>query len=901
MALKNILLILFLLISTASFAQKEANIWYFGKRAGLDFNYDPPRVLLNGALGSHEGSAIMADANGKLLFYTNGETVWNREHNVMENGTELGGHNSARQSSVIVPIPGKDGLYYTFTMGAREKGLENGLMYAVVDIKANNGLGKVSEKRVQLHAPGSESLSVVGSCQDDEDQEYWLLAGNIESPEKLFSYKIDKEGINRQAIVSSFSVKERISYIKFSPVGNKVVLIEEDWEEPQVIIGDFDFSSGEISNPNYIPVANTAHFNQAEFSPNGKYLYVSSGSKILQIDLLSSDYPVISSIETNKSILGELQLGPDGNLYIAQAFGQNLSVIKNPNLPGLEGKYYESYIDLKGGETGLGLPNFVRSYFYNGLTPDAGEDSLVCSGQSLQLGQAQENGVVYQWYPSTHLDKTDIANPVFQFHNTTDAIREFEYILTASDEHCAKKDTVMVQVYPASAEHIKGSRSVCPGVVEVEYSVPSKESWQNYQWEVEGGEIAAGHGSARILVNWGPTNPDARVRLNITNESACQAKELELPVRINVELDTETPQGPEEVCLNHRNDILYEVTNTNGSVYTWSISGGRITAGQGSHQVWVDWEGAGVHQLWLQEKSVTIDTICYGTSDVLDVLVYKDTTEIALDYVSISLEDDKLAEIQGNPELGAVASGDFVLYRQEWGQDAWQEVGKAGRDNIIFSDAQLSSDAVSYEYRMTSRNPCGEEIASLPHRTIVLLGEAMEEDDEVLLQWNAYQGWQQGVEKYEIWRKVDEEEKYQLIGETGPKNLQFTDDNSRDGFQHYFRIRALENNSGHASWSNELSLNFKHEISIPNVFTPNGDEYNQRFEIAKLEMYPENELTIFNRWGNIVYHKKGYQGEWDGGNVSPGVYFYSLRLNSSSSPYRGWVQIIRKNVWSGKE
>ncbi|MDQ3394069.1 MAG: hypothetical protein M3512_08160, partial [Bacteroidota bacterium] len=78
-----LLSIMLLTISITSFAQKETNIWYFGDYAGLDFNSNPPKVLTDGALKSHEGSSVISDKNGNLLFYTNGMTVWNMNHQIM--------------------------------------------------------------------------------------------------------------------------------------------------------------------------------------------------------------------------------------------------------------------------------------------------------------------------------------------------------------------------------------------------------------------------------------------------------------------------------------------------------------------------------------------------------------------------------------------------------------------------------------------------------------------------------------------------------------------------------------------------------------------------------------------------------------------------------------------------
>jgi hypothetical protein len=106
------MLICFFLSVLASHAQGEANIWYFGQNAGLDFNSGNPVALTNGQLVSEEGTSVLSTASGQLLFYTNGVTVYNKNHQIMQNGSGLFGDSSATQSSLIVQKPNSSNLYY---------------------------------------------------------------------------------------------------------------------------------------------------------------------------------------------------------------------------------------------------------------------------------------------------------------------------------------------------------------------------------------------------------------------------------------------------------------------------------------------------------------------------------------------------------------------------------------------------------------------------------------------------------------------------------------------------------------------------------------------------------------------------------------------------------------------
>ena len=113
------------------------------------------------------------------------------------------------------------------------------------------------------------------------------------------------------------------------------------------------------------------------------------------------------------------------------------------------------------------------------------------------------------------------------------------------------------------------------------------------------------------------------------------------------------------------------------------------------------------------------------------------------------------------------------------------------------------------------------------------------------------------------------------------------------------------------------------KLKIPNVFTPNGDGVNDYFiisldngsgtpnggntrdgggEVLEYEnyeplsrYYESSELTIFNRWGRIVYHSKDYQNNWDGDGLSDGTYFYVLKCHGlkQDATYQGSVMIIK--------
>src|SRR5690606_27683009 len=92
LAMKYFAALILLLFTFNSFAQKEANNWYFGLFAGIQFQNDGSVIAVDdGAMSTNEGCSSISDENGNLLFYTDGRTVWDRNHIIMPNGNYMAG------------------------------------------------------------------------------------------------------------------------------------------------------------------------------------------------------------------------------------------------------------------------------------------------------------------------------------------------------------------------------------------------------------------------------------------------------------------------------------------------------------------------------------------------------------------------------------------------------------------------------------------------------------------------------------------------------------------------------------------------------------------------------------------------------------------------------------------
>ena len=358
--------LLFILIRFISFSQNQTNIWYFGDKAGLNFNTNPISALNDGVFSHAEGISSICDINGDLLFFTNGINVWNANNQVMPNGSGLFGNNSSSQI-LIVPKPGNCNIYYIFTTPAQNfAGISS---YSTIDMRLDNGNGDLSEKNNILTETITERLS--GTLHTN-GVDYWVVYQELGS-NNFISYKITSAGVNPTPIISSTGiinaiVDDAVGSMKFSGDGKKLCTANElGFKKCQLF--DFDNQTGIVSNG--FVISDTEGYG-VEFSNDNKKLYISSYQKfrLMQFDL-SSNNPVtiinsqilladFSSITNENG--GSLQIASNNKIYVARNNKTFVGVIDNPNVSGAGCNFINNAISLNGKKCYAGLPNFIKNY-----------------------------------------------------------------------------------------------------------------------------------------------------------------------------------------------------------------------------------------------------------------------------------------------------------------------------------------------------------------------------------------------------------------------------------------------------------------------------------------------------------------------------------------------------------
>lgn len=369
---KQLLFLILLITSITVHAQKEANYWFFGEFAGLDFSNGSPVAVTNGALSTMEGCSSISSPTGTLQFYTDGIQVWNRNNQQMPNGHGLLGDPSSTQSGIIVPKPGSSNLYYIFTVDAvgNGNGGANGLNYSLVDMTLDGFKGDVvtTQKNVLLTKPLCEKVTAVGHSNGVD---IWVIAQKW-GTNSFYSYLVTEDGVVTDPVISSAGtvingdIDNAKGYMKVSPDGEKLAKANAGLKTIEIF--DFSNTTGIVSNGFQDVVPGTDPYG-IEFSPNSSRLYVNSwyvGSQDLyQYDLeAGSPQDIINSrIKITSGTEGSLQLGPDNRIYIAQNQSSHLSVINDPNELGHDCGFQWAAVSLSGKASRWGLPPFIQSFF----------------------------------------------------------------------------------------------------------------------------------------------------------------------------------------------------------------------------------------------------------------------------------------------------------------------------------------------------------------------------------------------------------------------------------------------------------------------------------------------------------------------------------------------------------
>lgn len=319
----------FLLLLTENRAQIVNNNWYFGYGTdGLTFTTAGPQKVSDKRYQvGFEGVIVVNDPlTGALLFYSDGRQVINKNHQVMNNGAGLYGHESGAQCVQCCPIPGSCGKkFYLFTNSAWDE--HSGFIYySIVDF-TNNTLGEVTDKNVQIYTGYSDQAMCLINKPNTTD--YWLCATAFDS-NGFWVWPVTASGIGGLKAYS-FTATGTTYQMNYSEQAGKIIVTGFTGTRSLTMI-TFNASSGiPGSEENLGKDDGWGFFGGARFSPDGTKLYA---SRMLDRSLYQYDFITRTFTNMNTCCYAhDLKMGPDGKMYFIHTYysTQPISVIDFPN------------------------------------------------------------------------------------------------------------------------------------------------------------------------------------------------------------------------------------------------------------------------------------------------------------------------------------------------------------------------------------------------------------------------------------------------------------------------------------------------------------------------------------------------------------------------------------------
>ncbi len=393
----NLFFLTLLLLSVHTRAQNRNNIWAFGDGVGLNFNTTPVSVFKSKSTGVSPPCYIssICAGNGALLFYTDGQTVWNRDNLVLPkyNGW-WPWHGNVMP--LITPYP-NDSLYYIFGIDDdNASGFKlqyfSTKMYKPGDIEEVVYPRPVSENSFYTTLLNKTSHALAGTTHCN-GKDTWITA---HSAGALNCFLITAAGVNPAPVVTlvpeSLLPAKKLSLtnsnIKFSANGERFIVPDND--RNKIVVFDFNNQTGRFLNGMALPVPEGQLLEDIEISADASKLYFGSYETldgeipteihyIYQMDLNAGDAEAVE--RTLYQVTGDrvacswrscfiirrtMQFGPDGKIYISKREGsplsldKNLAVINYPSKTGLDIQYFQMKIDFKKIPRALNY-NYVRS------------------------------------------------------------------------------------------------------------------------------------------------------------------------------------------------------------------------------------------------------------------------------------------------------------------------------------------------------------------------------------------------------------------------------------------------------------------------------------------------------------------------------------------------------------
>ena len=866
----------FFLFTATIFGQKEAAVWYFGEQAGLSFVNGRPEALLDGQIDSLEGCASIASPEGDLLFYTNGETIWNRNHEVMNNGEDIGGNLSSTQAALIVPKPGSTAIYYVFTTDAVQfyqgGGNGGGFNYTVVNM--SNGIGSVVDKGISLLPQSSEKVTAVLA---DNGIDIWVIT---QHEDIFYSYLVSSAGVNTTPVASvvSYGVSDYNNIrgsLKASPDGTRLAnafTLFEPIFTGKLYLYDFDNSSGVVSNEQLL--GDRFGFYGVEFSSDSRRLY-SSGKMlntesvstlgIIQYNMEATDISAsafeLESLQTTflSDIGGTLQLGIDKKIYFTIP-GFQLSVIQKPNILGSGARFERDVISLGGRNTNFGLPPFVPSFFESIFDFEG-----ICFGDITQFEiypDAPVASVVWNFDdPDSDAANTSISfNPSHRFTASGPYVVSVD--VTFSNGRPMKRfiEVVDIRLTPAISEELILIQCDVDGIddgktvynlTQIEDVFDMDEETYDFSYYEKATDAEIGINEIEA-VGYANIVAGQIVYMRAFSDPSCLSV---FPLRLGTQLASDAGIIDLTVC---------ELDESSANQI--SLDGVRTLLAAEYPGYELTFYSTKEHAL-LEELPLTIDNFTLVDISIPELFFRAEQTNdcvivggILFDLMGeVVVEDQQVYLCNSEKETVLNAGSSFQTYEWSTGEQTQTiTVDAAGVYEVTVSLGPGCSDTGIFTVTETPEITMEVKVRDFQQRNELSIF-ALSEIADLQYSINGGQSFQSSS------RFIDVPPGYVEV--------------------------VTSDLNGCAIATKRVLVR-----GTPRFFTPNGDGVNDYWHVDRYREYPDMTVTIFDRFGKVMTRldskMKGWDGTFDGKEQKTGAFWYAISYGEKT--YTGHFALIRR-------
>jgi gliding motility-associated-like protein len=857
---KKIIIILGFGLTCFSYTSKaqQGNIWYFGEGAGLNFNVTPPQPLTNGVLNTNEGCASICNKTGSLLFYTDGVTVYNKNHQAMPNGTGLLGNSSSTQSAIIIPNPGDTNLYYIFTADCVENSFANGYNYSLVDMRLDGGLGNITaQKNINLNSSSTERLTAVKAANGID---YWVITKGINN-NRFMVYKVDCNGINPNPVISDVGVSHIFDpsqyggagAIKASPDGKKIC-IAIAWPVAMAELFDFDNTTGRLSNPIDLTGYTSGYIfiYGIEFSPNSKLLYVSTSLNrtINQYDLSSGNSATINAsryiINTAPFYPAALQLSPDRRIFVASPQVPSVSVINNPDIYGAGCNVSFGSINLAGRLCKAGLPAYIASFFDVTNHIDFTNSFVDChvqfSGTTDLSGNLNWNwdfgdGTFAAGQITDHsYRKVGVYNVTLTVKSTSAACG-----LPLTDSFTITKPITINNVFAVDYDYV--GNCVNQPTQFSDSTVLTIGNITSRTWDFgDGTPTSNALNPSHIYTNVGVYN----VKLLISTSGVCNADSM--IKQVHIETMPTTIFAPPNGCINQPVQFTDNSTNPVSGVgqWKWFFGDGDSSVLQNPVHTYINYGN------YTAQLQVASPHGCAAAA-VTQPVVIDSKPVAAFDYQFPCLDKPTIFTNNSSNDFGT------MIYNWQFGDNSSAAVANPLHQYLA---------AATYTARLTVSTPNGCS-TSITKPVIVANIFANAGRDTIALYDQPFQLSGSGGGNY-LWSAA-----------TNLSSAIIANPVARLKKDEIFTLQTTNADGCVATDDVSIKVVTNFNVFVPKAFTPNGDGINDILKPLPIGIDHLNYFRVYNRYGQEIYSTKELGKGWDG------------KINGTRQPQGAYVWMVQ--------